>query len=65
MVYEVLNQPGPMTFVYPAAGAGGLTAVNRALDDAGFQATAVRSLGQVPHDAQWPDRIAALLADQP
>ena len=65
VVYEVLNQPEPMTFVYPAPGAGGLAAVNRALDDAGFQATAVRSLGQVPHDARWRDRIAALLADQP
>jgi len=64
VVYEVLNQPEPMTFVYPADGAGGLAAVNRALDDAGFQATAVRSLGQVPHDARWPDRIAALLANQ-
>jgi len=80
VVYEVLNQPEPMTFVYRADGADGLAAINRALDDAGFQAAAVHADGlatpadrpglltsalaaQVPHDAQWPDRIARLLAD--
>ncbi len=66
VVYEVLNQPEPMTFVYRADGADGLAAINRALDDAGFRAAAVQAGGpaaQVPHDAQWPDQIARLLAD--
>jgi len=80
VVYEVLNQPEPMTFVYRADGADGLATINRALDDAGFQAAAVHADGlatpadrpglltsalaaQVPHDAQWPDRITQLLAD--
>ena len=66
VVYEVLNQPEPMTFVYRADGADGLATINRALDDAGFQAAAVPADGlaaQVPHDAQWPDRITRLLAD--
>ncbi len=65
VVYEVLNQPEPMMFVYRAAGAGGLAAINRALDDAGFRAADVRTDGpaaQVAHDAQWPDRITGLLA---
>jgi hypothetical protein len=67
--------------VYRADGADGLAAINRALDDAGFQAAAVHAeglaaparpaarsqlltsslAGQVPHDAQWPNRIAELL----
>jgi hypothetical protein len=62
VVYEVLNQPEPMTFVYRVDGAD---ALNRALDDAGFQPAAVRvggPAGQVPHDAHWPARIAELLA---
>jgi hypothetical protein len=86
VVYEVLNQPEPMTFVYRAQGADALAAVNRALDDAGFQPAAVHAegltapvavsgpsaapsaltaslLAQVPHDPQWHDRIAQLLAD--
>jgi len=66
--------------VYRADGTDGLATINRALDDAGFQAAAVRADGlatpadrpglltsalaaQVPHDAQWPDRITRLLAD--
>ena len=78
VVYETLNQPGP-ALVYQADEPGGLAAVNRALDDAGFQVAAVHGeglavpaahpnaliqalAGQVPHDAQWPERIAALLA---
>jgi len=82
VVFEVLNQAEPMTQVYRADGADGLAAVNRALDDAGFQAAGPGALaapglaaqpsplasalaGQVPHDAHWPDRIAALLANQP
>ncbi len=65
VVYEVLNQAEPMTFVYRADGAGGVATINRALDDAGFQAAAVHAdpAAQVPHDAQWPDRITQLLAD--
>ncbi len=62
--------------MYRADGADALAAVNRALDDAGFQVAAPglaaspsplasALAGQVPHDAQWPDRIAALLANQP
>jgi hypothetical protein len=82
VVYEALNHPEPMTFVYRAEGADALAAINRALDDAGFQVEAVHAeglaaparpvalpttltsalIGQVPHDANWPDRIAALLA---
>jgi hypothetical protein len=66
VVYEVLNQPEPMTFVYRADGTDGLATINRALDDAGFQPAAVHADGlaaQVPHDAQWPDGITRLLAD--
>ena len=82
VVYEVLNQAGPATFVYLADGAGGLATINRALDDAGFQAAAIHAegltaparpaarpelltsalAGLVPHDAQWPNRIAELLS---
>ena len=65
VVYEVLNQAEPMTFVYRTAGVGGLAAINRALDDAGFRAADVRTgapAAQVAHDAQWPDRITGLLA---
>ena len=39
-------------------------ALNRALDDAGFRPAAVRAggpVGQVPHDAHRPARIAELL----
>ena len=83
VVYEVLNQAAPATFVYQVDGADGLATINRALDDAGFQAAAVHAeglaaparpggrpralisslTGQVPHDAQWPNRIAELLPD--
>lgn len=61
VVYEVLNQPEPMTFVYRVDSA---EALNRALDDAGFRPAAVRAggpVGQVPHDAHRPARIAELL----
>jgi hypothetical protein len=81
VVYEALNRPEPMTFVYRADGPDGLAAINRALDDAGFQVAAVHAegltaparpaslptaltaalIGQVPHDAQWPNRIAELV----
>jgi hypothetical protein len=65
VVYEVLNQPEPVTFGYRVDGADALAAVNRALDDAGFRPAAVRTGGpavQIPHDAHWPDRMAGLLA---
>jgi hypothetical protein len=48
VVYEVLNQPEPPTCVYrPDGGSGAeaLAAVNRALDDAGFQPAAVPAEG--------------------
>ena len=37
VVLEILNQAGVPTFVYRAAGSDGLSAVNRALEDSGFQ----------------------------
>jgi len=62
VAYEVLNRPEPVTYVFR----GELAAVNRALDDAGFDpgrlASRLAPGGQVPHDEQWPGRIAALLA---
>ena len=62
VAYEVLNRPEPVTSVFR----GELAAVNRALDDAGFDpgrlASQLAPGGQVPHDEQWPERIAALLA---
>ena len=78
VVYEVLNQPEPPTVVYradPAAAtdsalapdANLLAAVNRALDDVGFQPTTARLIDLtsqlVPHDSHWSTRIAELLAD--
>ena len=57
VVYEVLNLPEPVTCVFP----GELAAVNRALDDAGFRAEALTPTVRIPHDADWADRIAAVL----
>jgi hypothetical protein len=67
VVLEFLNEPGAPTFVYQAAGADGLAAVNRALDDCGFQPAAAARLGpplagQVPHDEHWAAGLDALLA---
>jgi hypothetical protein len=45
VVFEVLNQPAPMTFVYRAAGPDGLSAINRGLDDSGFQPDVVHATG--------------------
>jgi len=62
VAYEVLNRPEPVTYVFR----GELAAVNRVLDDTGFDpgrlASQLVTGGQVPHDEQWPERIAALLA---
>jgi hypothetical protein len=62
VVYEALNQPGP-TLVYHADEPGGRAAVNRALDDAGFQVAAVHGQGlTVP--AARPNALAQALAGQ-
>jgi len=45
VVFEILNQPAPTTFVYQAAGPDGLAAINRALDDSGFQPDVVPAAG--------------------
>jgi hypothetical protein len=64
VAYEVLNRPEPETYVFR----GDLAAVNRALDDAGFDPAALAPLlapgGRVPHDERWPDRIAGWLANR-
>jgi hypothetical protein len=58
VIYEVLNQPEPMTYVYR----GLLAAINRALDDAGFRPAAIEAQAdRVPHDTAWSDRITNLL----
>jgi hypothetical protein len=64
VAYEVLNRLEPQTYVFR----GDLAAVNRALDDAGFDPAALAAspglapAGQVPHDADWSGRIGALLS---
>ena len=66
VAYEVLNRPEPATYVFR----GNLAAVNRALDDAGFDPATLAAApsqdpapaGRVPHDAGWAGRIAALLS---
>jgi hypothetical protein len=57
VAYEVLNQPGPATYVFR----GDVAAVNRALDDAGFDPVALGPAAQVPHGAGWASRIAEFL----
>jgi hypothetical protein len=60
VVYEALNHPDP-TFVYYADEPGGRAAVNRALDNAGFQVAAVHGQGlAVP--AARPNALAQALA---
>jgi hypothetical protein len=58
VAYEALNRPGPATYVFR----GELAAVNRALDDAGFDPAALDLAGRVPHDAGWASRIAEFLS---
>ena len=63
VVYEVLNQREPPTHVYkPDSGSGTneLAAVNRCLDDAGFQLAAVHAEGLT--SARGPDASASPLA---
>ncbi|WP_300608690.1 hypothetical protein [Trebonia sp.] len=65
VAYEVLNVAEPMTFVYRTGGDdsdGGdrRAAINRALDDAGFDAAAVHAAGLTA--AARPDARASLLA---
>jgi hypothetical protein len=45
VIFEVLNQPSPMTFVYRAAGPDALSAINRGLDDSGFRPDVVLATG--------------------
>ena len=62
VAYEVLNRPDRVTYVFR----GELAAVNRALDDAGFDPAALAPIlaagGRVPHDERWAARIAGLLS---
>jgi hypothetical protein len=63
VVYEVLNQLEPLTHVYkPDRGSGTneVVAVNRCLDDAGFQLAAVHAEGLT--SARGPDAAASPLA---
>lgn len=60
VVYEVLNEPEPMTFVYRADGADGGAAINRALDDTGFHPAAVHAAGLTA--AARPQSQATVLA---
>jgi hypothetical protein len=67
VVLEILNEPDVPTFVYEAAGPAGVAAVNRALDDCGYQPEAAPALGvplagQVAHDERWAAGLDALLA---
>jgi hypothetical protein len=63
VVYEVLNHTEPDTYVFAADDQGGLSTLNRALDEAGFRPQALdRSLcDRVPHDEHWHDRITSIL----
>jgi hypothetical protein len=64
VVFEVLNQPERLTYVYRADGPGGLAAINRALDDAGFQAAAVHAEGLAAAAVPGAAGLAAALAGQ-
>jgi hypothetical protein len=43
VAYEVLNQPGPVTYVYRAGGPDPRVLVNQALDEIGFAAAAIHA----------------------
>ena len=60
VVYEVLNRSEPMTYAYRPDGGDGLAAVNRALDDAGFQPAALHAEGLTA--ARRPDARTSPLA---
>jgi hypothetical protein len=61
VVFEVLNRPEPMTFVYRAAGPDGLAAINRALDDWGFRPASLHAAG--PAAPARPAGAVRLLAE--
>jgi hypothetical protein len=63
VIYEVLNRPEPDTYVFVADDEGGLSTLNRALDETGFRPEALgRSLAvQIPHDARWREQILSLV----
>jgi hypothetical protein len=65
VIYEVLNQAEPDSYVFVADDRGALTTLNHALDEAGFRPDALgRSLGdRIPHDDRWRERVARLLGD--
>ena len=60
VVYEVLNKSEPMTYAYRPDDDNALTAVNRALDDAGFQPAALHAEGLTA--ARRPDARTSPLA---
>jgi hypothetical protein len=64
VLYEVLNQSGQDTHVFTADDDGGLSTLNRALDEAGFRPErVVRSFSdRIPHDDHWQERVARLVA---
>ena len=65
VLYEVLNQPEPLTYAYqPGTGSGPdeLAAVNRCLDDAGFQTDAVHAEGLTSTGAPDASPLARWLA---
>lgn len=68
VIYEVLNQPAPPTLVYRA---GDPAAVNRALDEAGFDPERAGPAGtgpvlaRIPHDEHWAEHMAALFSPAP
>jgi hypothetical protein len=63
VIYEVLNHPEPDSYVFVADDLGGLSTLNRTLDEAGFRAQALgRSrCDRIAHDEHWHDRIMSLL----
>jgi hypothetical protein len=68
VIYEVLNQAEPDTYVFAADEDGGLSTLNRALDETGFAPESgtgplARSPSdRIPHDDHWRERIMSLLS---